>query len=70
MHYVEYLCSLIRKHKIDSMSILTADDLETVVRRAAKKLPPNCFGTPREIYRNRLSQVSKEINRNEIHLLN
>lgn len=40
--------------------MLNADDLETVVRRAAKKLPPNCFGTPREMYRQRLKQVQYE----------
>lgn len=37
--------------------MLNADDLETVVRRAAKKLPPNAFGTPRDVYRKRLAQV-------------
>lgn len=57
MHYLEYLIFLIRKHHLESISILTADDLETVVRRAAKKLPPNAWGTPREIYRKRLFQV-------------
>lgn len=57
MHYIEYLSLRIRKHKIDTIGILNADDLETVVRRAAKKLPPNCFGTPREMYKNRLKQV-------------
>lgn len=57
MHYIEYLCGLIRKKHIDPIKMLTADDLETVVRRAAKKLPPNCFGTPRDIYRKRLLQV-------------
>lgn len=59
MHYIEYLSHLIRKHKIDTIEMLTADDLETVVRRAAKKLPPNCFGTPRATYRLRLKQVHK-----------
>lgn len=57
MHYIEYLSFLIRKHHVDTINLLNADDLETVVRRAAKKLPPNCFGTPREMYRRRLKQV-------------
>lgn len=57
MHYIEYLCKLIRQNKVDPISMLTADDLETVVRRAAKKLPPNAFGTPRNVYRDRLYQV-------------
>ncbi|KAG5896884.1 hypothetical protein JTB14_033523 [Gonioctena quinquepunctata] len=56
-HYIEYLCQLIRKNKIDPIEMLNADDLETVVRRAAKKLPPNCFGTPRDMYRLRLKQI-------------
>lgn len=57
MHFIEYLCSLIRKRNIDPISILTANDLETVVRRAAKKLPPNAYGTPAAMYKKRLSQV-------------
>lgn len=60
MHYIEYLCTLIRTNKIDTIDMLNADDLETLVRRAAKKLPPNCFGTPRDVYRLRLRQVSKK----------
>ncbi|KAJ8983783.1 hypothetical protein NQ317_000344 [Molorchus minor] len=49
MHYIEYLSQLIRKNHIDTVEILSADDLETIVRRAARKLPPNCFGTPRDV---------------------
>lgn len=37
--------------------MLSADDLENVVRRAAKKLPPFGYGTPKEMYRLRLLQV-------------
>ncbi|KAL3282322.1 hypothetical protein HHI36_005509 [Cryptolaemus montrouzieri] len=48
-HYIEYLCCLIRKNGIDTLPLLTAEDLETVVRRAAKKLPPNAYGTPRDM---------------------
>lgn len=61
-HYLEYLCSLIRRYKIDPIRILSADDLETVVRRAAKKLPPNAYGTPTEMYRFRLRQVLYDLN--------
>lgn len=57
MHYLEYLSILIRQHKLDPISVLSADDLETIVRRAAKKLPPNAWGTPRGVYRTRLLQV-------------
>lgn len=61
MHYIEYLCNIIRQYELDPLPILNADDLETVVRRAAKKLPPNAFGTPRDVYRRRLSQVQFDI---------
>ncbi|KAJ8960923.1 hypothetical protein NQ318_020223 [Aromia moschata] len=61
MHYIEYLCQIIRKNRVDTIDMLNADDLETVVRRAAKRLPPNCFGTPRETYRLRLKQVHKRL---------
>lgn len=37
--------------------MLSAEDLETVVRRASKRLPPNAYGTPRDMYKRRLSQV-------------
>ncbi|CAG9827831.1 unnamed protein product [Diabrotica balteata] len=60
-HYLEYLCLLIRKYNLETIDMLTADDLETVVRRASKKLPPNAFGTPREMYRSRLKQVHKNV---------
>lgn len=56
-HCIEYLSLVIRKHKIETIDLLSTDDLETVVRRASKKLPPNCFGTPRDMYRIRLKQV-------------
>ncbi|XP_072395031.1 uncharacterized protein LUBEL isoform X2 [Diabrotica undecimpunctata] len=59
-HYLEYLCLLIRKYNLETIDMLTADDLETVVRRASKKLPPNAFGTPREMYRSRLRQIVME----------
>uniref|UniRef100_A0A1Y1N3Q0 Uncharacterized protein n=1 Tax=Photinus pyralis TaxID=7054 RepID=A0A1Y1N3Q0_PHOPY len=60
MHYLEYLSLLIRQHKLETISMLSADDLETVVRRAAKRLPPNAWGTPREMYRKRLLQIVKD----------
>jgi hypothetical protein len=57
MHYVEYLTNLIRKHKLDTLSILSSDDLETVVRRASIPLPPRPYGTLDLIYRDQLLQV-------------
>lgn len=55
-HYLEYLSLLVRKNNIDPIKILSTDDLETVVRRAAKT-PPTSFGIPRLIYRKSLLQV-------------
>lgn len=42
-HYIEYLCLLIRENMLESISILSTDDLETVVRRANKRLPPRPY---------------------------
>lgn len=38
-HFIEYLCFLIREHGIDTLEILSTSDLETVVRRANRRLP-------------------------------
>ncbi|XP_031617064.1 uncharacterized protein LOC116336963 isoform X2 [Contarinia nasturtii] len=42
-HYVEHLCCLIREKMLDSLPILSTDDLETVVRRANRRLPPRPY---------------------------
>jgi len=57
MHYVEYLTKLIRKHKLDTLSILSSDDLETLVRRKSIPLPPRPYGTLDLIYRDHLLKV-------------
>lgn len=57
MHYVEYLTRLIRKHKLDTLSILSSDDLETLVRRTSIPLPPRPYGTLDLIYRDQLLKV-------------
>ena len=57
MHYLEYLTKLIRKHKLDTLSILSSDDLETLVRRASIPLPPRPYGTLDFIYRDQLLKV-------------
>ena len=41
------------------MDILKADDLETVVRRENRKLPPKPYGILESFYRQRLVEVSK-----------
>nr|CAD7201298.1 unnamed protein product [Timema douglasi] len=49
MHYLEYLSILIRRYKVDPISVLSTDDLETLVKRAGKRVPPNPYGTPAEV---------------------
>ena len=56
-HYVEYLCNLIRNNSIDSINILSADDLEIVVRRENKRMPPRPSGMVDGIYKTYLFQV-------------
>ncbi|XP_076398262.1 linear Ubiquitin E3 ligase isoform X12 [Megachile rotundata] len=41
IHYIEYLVRLIRKTQLEPLLLLNIDDLETCVRRAGIKLPPN-----------------------------
>ncbi|XP_034940977.1 E3 ubiquitin-protein ligase lubel [Chelonus insularis] len=41
IHYVEYLVRQIRLSKLEPLSLLTIDDLETCVKRAGLELPPN-----------------------------
>lgn len=61
MHYLEYICSTIRRHTIDPISILSCDDLETLVRRAAIRLPPKPYDKTGGLYKQRLMQVLREI---------
>ncbi|XP_055299571.1 E3 ubiquitin-protein ligase lubel isoform X2 [Sitodiplosis mosellana] len=62
-HYVEYLCILIREHMLESISIMSTDDLETLVRRANRRLPPRPYvfrQDPRicnSIYHNELFKI-------------
>lgn len=56
-HYVEYLCYSIRENRLDTLDILTTDDLEIVVRRQNFRMPPRPFGIVDGIYRQELVQV-------------
>lgn len=58
-HFIEYLCFLIRNNNIDPISILSTDDLEIVVRRANKRLPPRPYGMVDTFYRRELLKVQK-----------
>lgn len=57
MHYIEYLVGEIRRTKLEPLYLLHTDDLETCVRRAGIKLPPNWYGRDIEHYRADLLQV-------------
>ncbi|XP_039278499.1 E3 ubiquitin-protein ligase lubel isoform X2 [Nilaparvata lugens] len=59
-HYIEYISRLVRKLKIETLGILTSEDLETVIKRAGKNLPPNPYGTPKLHYLNALLEIVKE----------
>ncbi|XP_065085092.1 E3 ubiquitin-protein ligase lubel isoform X5 [Ochlerotatus camptorhynchus] len=59
-HFIEYLTSLVVHHSIDPLHILNADDLESLVRRANKRMPPRPFGLVDGIYRDYLAQIVKE----------
>lgn len=57
MHYIEYLTNLIRKHSLETLGLLSSDDLETLVRRASIRLPPRPYGTLDLIYRDHMHKV-------------
>ncbi|XP_062545752.1 E3 ubiquitin-protein ligase lubel isoform X2 [Armigeres subalbatus] len=59
-HYIEYLTFLVKSHGIDPLNVLNADDLESIVRRANKRMPPRPFGLVDGIYRDYLAQIVKE----------
>ncbi|KAG5679700.1 hypothetical protein PVAND_009250 [Polypedilum vanderplanki] len=59
-HYIEYLCFLIRTNKLETLEILKADDLETLVRRENRRMPPKPYGILEGIYRTYLLEIVKE----------
>ncbi|CAH4006462.1 unnamed protein product [Pieris brassicae] len=59
-HYLEYLSRLVRNKKIEPLPILGVDDLETLVRRAAMRLPPRPYGSLEGVYKRNLLQIVKE----------
>ncbi|KPI94716.1 RING finger protein 31 [Papilio xuthus] len=56
-HYLEYLSRLVRSREVDPLPILGVDDLETLVRRAALRLPPRPYGTLEGLYKRGLIEV-------------
>lgn len=57
-HYVEYLCFLIHQYRLETLSILKSDDLETLVRRENRRMPPKPYGILEGIYRQYLAEVN------------
>ncbi|OAD62885.1 E3 ubiquitin-protein ligase RNF31 [Eufriesea mexicana] len=56
IHYIEYLVRKIRKTQLEPLPLLNVDDLETCVRRAGVKLPPNWYGRDPDHYRRDLTE--------------
>ncbi|KOC61772.1 E3 ubiquitin-protein ligase RNF31 [Habropoda laboriosa] len=56
IHYVEYLVRMIRNTQLEPLPLLNVDDLETCVKRAGVKLPPNWYGRDPEHYRRDLTE--------------
>lgn len=48
---------MIRVHELETIDILTTDDLEIVVRRQSIRMPPRPFGIIDGIYRQELAKV-------------
>ncbi|CAL7943356.1 unnamed protein product [Xylocopa violacea] len=60
IHYIEYLVRKIRSTQLEPLPLLNVDDLETCVRRAGAKLPPNWYGRDPEHYRRDLIEVVRK----------
>lgn len=56
-HYLEYLSRTVRGHGIDPLPLLSVEDLETVVRRAALRPPPRPYGSLDGLYKRGLTEV-------------
>ncbi|XP_037912727.1 E3 ubiquitin-protein ligase lubel isoform X2 [Hermetia illucens] len=59
-HYIEYLIFLIIDNNIDPIEILSTDDLEIVIKRASKRIPPRPYGMVEGLYRRELLKIVKE----------
>ena len=59
-HYIEYLGLLISQNHLDPVSVLSNDDLETIIKRAHKKVPSKPYGTKDADFRLKLLQVIKD----------
>lgn len=62
-HLREYLSRIICRCNLETINLLTLDDLETVVLREGKKRPPRAYGTPENEYYKALYQVLLDKNK-------
>ncbi|XP_033299326.1 uncharacterized protein LOC117205235 isoform X6 [Bombus bifarius] len=60
IHYIEYLVRKIRETQLEPLPLLNVDDLETCVKRAGIKLPPNWYGRDPEHYKRDLIEVVRK----------
>jgi len=56
---VEYLGLLVWQNRLDPISILSNDDLETIIRREVKTLPPYQYGRSEIETRKKLLKVNE-----------
>lgn len=59
-HLVEYLCNLIRQNNLETLPILSTDDLEICVRRANRRMPPRPYNIKSSYYHDELAQVERD----------
>ncbi|XP_076685753.1 linear Ubiquitin E3 ligase isoform X5 [Andrena cerasifolii] len=60
IHYIEHLVRKIRTAQLEPLPLLNVDDLETCVKRAGAKLPPNWYGRDPEHYRRDMAEVVRK----------
>ncbi|XP_054722576.1 uncharacterized protein LOC129232456 [Uloborus diversus] len=53
-HYLEYLAELMRKHRVDPLSIMTIQDLQLMLRKARITVPEKVKGETEDDYYDRL----------------
>ncbi|KAM3964680.1 LOW QUALITY PROTEIN: uncharacterized protein ACR2FA_001070 [Aphomia sociella] len=59
-HYLEYLSRIAHARGVDPLPLLGVDDLETLVRRAALRLPPRPYGSLEGLYKRALLEIVRE----------
>lgn len=55
------MCLLIRTNNIDTLTVLSTDDLEIAIRRSNKRMPPRPYGVLASFYHQELMKVCHHI---------